>query len=451
MFDKFSLRWMILSGSFAALTATVLSFLFIGLVGGIVVACFGFLFAVYVSNLIVRDFTGIRDDILKTDLDPDHRIPDRGPVEIYRITRAVNRLGDSLLSQKNVERSERMKLNSILDGMNEGIIVIKNDFAVEYINKSAINLLNVDAELDSPNRLSSITGHPDINYLADQTISTGSILDIEIDLLESNRSILVTSTPFYVPDDTDGLNGAIIIMTDLTYLKRLNVTRREFISNASHELRTPIAAIKSSAETLRMGAIDDPKTAKRFLSMIEEDVKRIERLVNELMELTRLQSGEIPLQISRVDAVEILNRAHNRFSTICDQNQIDFKIEPNTKKTHVFANVDLNKFEQVIGNLISNSIKWTDAGGSITLSCLDKANSIEIKVTDNGRGISEENLPHIFERFFKIDSSRADEGTGLGLSISRHIIELHGGELTAESEENIGSEFTIVLSKNDSN
>ena len=240
-------------------------------------------------------------------------------------------------------------------------------------------------------------------------------------------------------------------MTDLTYLKRLNVTRREFISNASHELRTPIAAIKSSAETLRMRAIDDPKTAKKFLSMIEEDVKRIERLVNELMELTKLQSGEIPLQIARVDAVEILNRAHNRFSDICDQNQINFEIEPNTKNAQIFANVDLNKFEQVIGNLISNAIKWTDAGGFITLSCLDKPESIEIKVIDNGRGISAENLPHIFERFFKIDSSRADEGTGLGLSISRHIIELHGGEITAESEENVGSEFTIVLSKNNSN
>ena len=240
-------------------------------------------------------------------------------------------------------------------------------------------------------------------------------------------------------------------MTDLTSLKRLNVTRREFISNASHELRTPIAAIKSSAETLRMRAINDPKTAKKFLSMIEEDVNRIERLVKELMELTRLQSGEIPLQIARVDAVEILNRAHNRFSTICNQNQINFEIEPNTKSAQIFANVDLNKIEQVIGNLISNAIKWTDKGGSIILSCLNKPESIEIKVIDNGRGISEENLPHIFERFFKIDSSRADEGTGLGLSISRHIIELHGGEITAESEENVGSEFTIVLSKNNSN
>ena len=442
---------MIISCSFTVITAIVLSFLLTGLAVGIVVASVGFLFAVYAANLIVRNFTGIRDDILKTDLDPDHRIPDKGPVEIYRITRAVNRLGDSLLSQKNMERSERLKLNSILDGMNEGIIVIKNDLAVEYINKSAINILDVDAEPDSTNRLSSITKNPDINYLADQTISTGNILDIEIDLLESNRSILVTSTPFYIPDDPEGLNGAIIIMTDLTYLKRLNVTRREFISNASHELRTPIAAIKSSAETLRMRAIDDPKTAKKFLSMIEEDVKRIERLVNELMELTKLQSGEIPLQIARVDAVEILNRAHNRFSDICDQNQINFEIEPNTKNAQIFANVDLNKFEQVIGNLISNAIKWTDAGGFITLSCLDKPESIEIKVIDNGRGISAENLPHIFERFFKIDSSRADEGTGLGLSISRHIIELHGGEITAESEENVGSEFTIVLSKNNSN
>ena len=126
---------MIISCSFTVITAIVLSFLFTGLAVGIVVASVGFLFAVYAANLIVRNFTGIRDDILKTDLDPDHRIPDKGPVEIYRITRAVNRLGDSLLSQKNMERSERLKLNSILDGMNEGIIVIKNDL-VKYTTKS---------------------------------------------------------------------------------------------------------------------------------------------------------------------------------------------------------------------------------------------------------------------------------------------------------------------------
>ena len=174
---------------------------------------------------------------------------------------------------------------------------------------------------------------------------------------------------------------------------------------------------------------------------IHEDVKHFKPFVtNAVLDIFSLTESSIEENL-------LIRMTYSLF----DQSPFNDLVYNEDDAIEIDEEMIFNKIEQVIGNLISNAIKWTNAGGSITLSCLDKPESTEIKVIDNGRGISEENLPHIFERFFKIDSSRADEGTGLGLSISRHIIELHGGEITAESEENVGSEFTIVLSKNNSN
>ena len=268
--------------------------------------------------------------------------------------------------------------------------------------------------------------------------------------METNSYILVSTSVIFTSENNNDVNfdqEIIVLLTDLTFLRRLNITRREFISNASHELRTPIAAIKSSSETLKMGAFNDPKVTKKFLDLIFEDAIRMENLVSELMELTRLESGDVILKKINISPIVLVENSYKRFSQICEDNEISLVIDKNLPNKELLVSVDTDKIDQVFANLINNAIKWTDEGGEIKFSCTEKETSVDINIIDNGSGISSDDIPHIFERFFKTDSSRSQDGTGLGLSICNHIMELHGGKISVESSEGIGSTFTISLQK----
>jgi two-component system phosphate regulon sensor histidine kinase PhoR len=219
--------------------------------------------------------------------------------------------------------------------------------------------------------------------------------------------------------------------------------RRDFISNVSHELRTPLAAIKALTETLQAGALEDPPAAQRFLMQMETEVDSLSLMVSELLELSRIESGRVPLNLAPTRPMEIVNQAQERLHLQAERAGLTLKMEYPDELPDVMA--DASRVQQVVVNLLHNAIKFTPTGGQVTVSAEPYNDYICFTVEDTGIGISKEDLPRIFERFYKADRSRTTSGTGLGLAIARHLVEAHGGRIWAESEIGKGSAFHFTI------
>ena len=244
-----------------------------------------------------------------------------------------------------------------------------------------------------------------------------------------------------IPDEHAG--GAILLIQDLTRIRRLETVRRDFISNVSHELRTPLASLKALTETLQDGAMDDPPAAQRFLGRIQTEVDALTQMATELLELSRIESGQVPLDRKPVQPCALLNSATDRMRLQVERAGLDLQV--NCSPDLPFIRVDLPRLEQVLVNLIHNAAKFTPAGGSISLAATKEGNFIRFSVQDTGLGIPADDLSRIFERFYRVDRSRAGGGTGLGLSIAKHLVEAHAGSIWAESRESNGSTFYFTI------
>jgi two-component system phosphate regulon sensor histidine kinase PhoR len=241
--------------------------------------------------------------------------------------------------------------------------------------------------------------------------------------------------------------GSLLLVQDLTRLRRLETVRRDFISNLSHELRTPLASLKALTETLQEGALDDPPAARRFLSRMQTEVDALTQMVAELLELSRIESGRLALDLKPVPPDELLHSASERMRLQAQRAGLGLKVECAPSLPPV--RVDVQRIEQVLVNLIHNAVKFTLPGGEVILEAADCESEVRFAVRDTGSGIPADDLPRIFERFYKSDRSRSSGGTGLGLSIVRHVVEAHGGRLWVESEEGRGSTFFFSIPKTD--
>ena len=247
-------------------------------------------------------------------------------------------------------------------------------------------------------------------------------------------------TPFLKGSD----HGHLVVVQDLTRLHQLQTMRRDFISNISHELRTPLASLRALVDTLNDGALDDPVAAQRFLKHMEVEVDALTQMVQELLDLSRIESGNAVLQLAAVPAATVIAHGAERLRTQAERAELDLQIALDEALPNV--HVDVGRIEQVITNLIHNAIKFTPAGGVITVSALARENStVMVKVADTGVGIAYEDQPRIFERFFKADRARSGGGTGLGLAIAKHIVQAHGGRIWVDSKPGRGSAFYFTL------
>jgi two-component system phosphate regulon sensor histidine kinase PhoR len=229
----------------------------------------------------------------------------------------------------------------------------------------------------------------------------------------------------------------------LTRVRRLETVRRDFISNVSHELRTPLASLKALTETLQQGALEDPPAARRFLGRIETEVDALTQMAQELLELTRIESGQVPLEFIAAAPQDLLASAVERMRAQAERAGVGLRTECPSGLPEV--RTDPPRLEQVLVNLIHNAVKFTRPGGEVVLSAQLAGEFVCFSVRDTGVGISADDLPRIFERFYKADRARSGGGTGLGLSICRHLVEAHGGRIWAESEEGRGSTFYFTL------
>jgi two-component system phosphate regulon sensor histidine kinase PhoR len=359
--------------------------------------------------------------------------------EVGQLTRAFNTMAVQLREQFSDLEKEQGKLAAVLQQMTDGVLIVDDQGIVQLINPAAERMFSVRQSQTLGNSLASALRHHQIVDLWQHSRETGEghVESIEF----STRHMFLQGVAIPLEKTLPG--STLLLFQDLTHLRHLETVRRDFISNISHELRTPLAALKALTETLQEGALDDPPAAQRFLSRIDSEVDSLTLMVQELLELSRIESGKVPLQLESVSARDLLEKATERLRLQAERAGLDMSIELHENLPKVWA--DPPRLEQAIVNLLHNAIKFTPVGGHIVLSAQPEADMVVFSVADTGVGISADALPRIFERFYKTDRARSGGGTGLGLSIARHLVEAHGGRIWAESVEGKGSIFYFTV------
>jgi two-component system phosphate regulon sensor histidine kinase PhoR len=366
-----------------------------------------------------------------------------GQGELADLGQAFNKMAERLADSFAVIGTEKRKLEVIMANLADGILVIDRELRIILANPSAQSMLGLDTGLSQGRTiLEAVLNH----HLLDLIVKvTQSQTPIESELVlyhPHHKQLQVFLAP--LNDETGILTGSIVVLHDLTQLRRLERVRQDFVANVSHELRTPITAIKAMTETLLGGGWQNSEMLLRYLRATDQESDRMANLINDLLALARLDS-KAEVIIEPFDLVDLITEVKERFITI-NLPVPAFKVElPPGPLPLVNANRD--QIKQVLINLLDNAFKYTPAGGKITLSVQSVGERLKITVADTGIGIPSDDLERIFERFYRVDKARSREegGTGLGLSIVKHIVENYGGRVEVESTLNQGSVFRFTV------
>jgi len=367
----------------------------------------------------------------------DHRVTSISKDETSELSNAFNHMAETISGTVIALSSERNTLSALLDTMGDGVIVTDENGTITLLNKTAQAIFNLDNSKYLGLRLADVIRDFEIIRMASNCVERKESIQDEIEIPEIRRYLSVTTTPVGSGSEV----GVLITVHDLTNIRQLENTRKEFVSNVSHELRSPLASLKAMVGTLENGAYEDRKIASDFLTRIDRDVDRMTSLVADLLELSRLESGQENIEL---EAVEVKALVAETISIVLDQIENSPTISSNIVDT-VEVLGDKQKITQILINLLQNSAKFTSHEGKVTVSAKFDDEFLEISVQDTGSGIGTEHLPHLFERFYKVDRSRRDGGTGLGLAIVKHIVQAHGGVVYVDSIEGEGSNFHFTL------
>ncbi|NIK71445.1 MULTISPECIES: cell wall metabolism sensor histidine kinase WalK [unclassified Paenibacillus] len=376
----------------------------------------------------------------------DLQVPVLGDDEIGRLSLAFNDMTIRLKEALSVNEEENEKLASILSNMSDGVIAADENGKVIVWNRRSQEML--DVRTCEGCSLPELLGMPVQKYLELQNGREQTVIlprsEEEAEMDDEEGVLRVTFTPIHRRDK--GITGTIAVLQDVTEQEKLEQSRRQFVANVSHELRTPLTTIKSYAEALNDGALDERELSERFVGVIRNETERMIRLVTDLLHLSRLDSNQAPLRRRKTNIHEMLDEVADRFSFQLRQKSIlaSIVVDRDLKS----AWLDRDQIDQVLDNLISNAIKYTLEGGAIELSAHKQdAATIAISVKDTGIGIPKKDLSRIFDRFYRVDKARSRNmgGTGLGLSIAREIVKAHGGTISLKSELNEGTTVTFTL------
>lgn len=333
--------------------------------------------------------------------------------------------------------ADRDRFSIILSNMADGIFVVDADAHITLVNPAAQRMFKLSAE--------NAVGHSFIEATHDAELY--HVLRFCLDNSRQQSSFVETRTHrMYlgvIATPLQGGSGCILLVQDLTEIRRLETVRRDFVANISHELRTPIASLKALAETLNAGAIEDPSVAREFLERVEVEIDKLAQMTMELGELSNIESGVTQLVKTPTDIYTLVCSAAERLQAQAKRAGIE--VLTNVPSSIPEMLIDKDRIERVLVNLIHNSIKFTPPGGRITISVEWEEDGVMVTVADTGVGIDPADLPRIFERFYKADKARTGGGTGLGLAIARHTIEAHGGRIWAESTSGKGAVIRFNL------
>ncbi|TPR32398.1 cell wall metabolism sensor histidine kinase WalK [Apilactobacillus micheneri] len=411
----------------------------------------GLLISIVISRAIIKPIDEMKQQTLQIAKgDYSGQVHVYGRDELGQLANAVNNLSVKVEESQESTESERQRLDSVLTNMTDGVIatdrrgkvIIMNDEAAnsletsesEAIDKSILDVLDIGDEYT----LREIIENPD------ETI---------IDRSDNSRDLILHAHFSLIQRESGFVSGLVCVLHDVTEQQKIDNDRKQFVSNVSHELRTPLTSVHSYIEALQDGAWKDSTIAPKFLKVTQDETDRMIRMINDLLTLSRMDSNTQKINKELVNIKELFNYILDRFDMIIKSDDDskkpskDYKIIRKFTKLDLWVEVDTDRFTQVIDNLMNNAIKYSPDGGTITCSLYETHNNVILSVKDQGLGIPRSSIPHIFDRFYRVDKarSRAQGGTGLGLAISKEVIQALGGRIWVESTENKGSTFYIAL------
>ena len=367
--------------------------------------------------------------------------------ELSQLGRQLNQLASSLRDRILALESERAKVSAILDSMVEGVIALDHQGKILVTNPSACRILDLIDENVEGQSLLEVVRNKELAELVNwcQTLDATERYRREVDLHTPNRRVLeVNAMPLPFSHQQRGI---VLVLHDITELRRLEQVRAEFVANVSHELRTPLTAIKGYLETLLDESPIDPSTHRRFLEIAHLHAERLGRLIDDLLSLSNIETGKVTLHQREVNLSEIVQEVVAMFEKDATKKGVTFlnQIDP-----VICVYADRDRLSQILVNLVDNAVKYTSVKGQVLFSAAGRgADQIALHVQDTGQGIPAQDLPRITERFYRVDKARSRElgGTGLGLAIVKHLVQLHLGTLSIESEVGKGTTVTITLPK----
>lgn len=430
--------------------STINSISLIYLSAALITIVLGLGLAVLISREITRPIEEMRKQTLRIARgDFSGQVKVMGNDELGQLAGAVNNLSVRVEESQESSDAERRRLDSVLSHMSDGVLATDRRGNLTIVNNTALQFLNIADEEQVLGKsildVLKIRRQFSIRHLVDEDQDQVILDDLNEDLILSAYFSLIKRESGFV-------SGLVCVLHDVTSQQEEERERKEFVSNVSHELRTPLTSVKSYVEALSDGAINDPELAPRFLGVVSDETERMIRMINDLLSLSRMDSGTAKLNLEYVNINELFNYILNRFDMIikneaADPSQKKYTIVRYFTKKDLWVEIDTDKFTQVVDNIMNNAVKYSPDGGVITARLLETHNHVILSISDQGLGIPRKDLGHIFDRFFRVDKARSRKqgGTGLGLAISKEVVNLLGGQIWVDSVEGKGSTFYISL------
>lgn len=419
----------------------------------LIATAIGLALAIVISRAITRPIDEMKKQTTRIARgDYSGQVHIYGTDELGQLAQAVNNLSVRVEEAQETSEAERRRLDSVLSHMSDGVIATDRRGNITIINEMASDDLNVNAD--------EIIGKSILDVLDIRSQYTLRELlenqdEIILDFSDVEHEQILNAYFSLIQRESGFISGLVCVLHDVTEQQKIDRERRLFVSNVSHELRTPLTSMRSYIEALNDGAWKDPKVAPAFLQVTQNETDRMIKMINELLSLSRMDSGRVQLELELVNLNELFNYILNRFDMIIDkdnsdnqkENEKNYTIKRDFTKRDLWVEIDTDKFIQVIDNIMNNAIKYSPDGSVITCRLLETHNHVILSITDQGLGIPKKDLGHVFDRFFRVDKarSRAQGGTGLGLAISKEVIEMHNGKIWVDSIEGKGSTFYISL------
>lgn len=415
----------------------------ISLAGGLVVA---FVLAAFVSSRIASSVARPLEDITQIAIDITkkrfyRRVRDEGNDEVARLGRAINRMAYNLQKQMNTIRLSERRLVSVMESLESGLVMIDSSGKIVFANPSFKRMFGIQDDDLKKITYQQLTHPYDLRSLVQLCKKEEQKIKKEIQILDPAKRIYeVHLTPIF---EKEGIS-VVVAVYDLTAIRELEQMRKDFVANVSHELKTPITSIRGFAETLLDGELDNLETSREFLEIIYEESLRLQRLVADLLDLSRIESKKMKLEIEEIPVDDLIQSI---VKTMEDQWRAKNQTLTVSIESPFFVRVDVDSFRQILINLLSNAIAYTPEGGKIQVCASKKGENWTLVVKDTGIGIPLRDQSRIFERFYRVDKDRSRDsgGTGLGLAIVKHLIDIYQGKIEVKSELGKGSAFYITI------
>ncbi|MGA9288289.1 MAG: cell wall metabolism sensor histidine kinase WalK [Anaerobacillus sp.] len=403
------------------------------------------LLGIIISRTITRPISDMRKQALVMARgDFTRKVKVYGEDEIGQLALAFNDLTRRLQEANAITEGERRKLTSVLAYMTDGVIATDREGMIILMNDRAEEMMSVSRETVLGTSLKQILKFSEEKTWDDVYNGPDSMI---LDLSDEHQTFIMRVNFSIIHKEDGPINGLIAVLHDITEQEQLEQERREFVVNVSHELRTPLTTMRSYLEALQDGALQDAEIAPRFLSVAQNETERMIRLVNDLLQLSKMDKKETRLEFTELDFVEMFDHVLDRFEMSKREN---IEIVRQLPRVAIYTRVDKDKMTQVLDNILSNAIKYSPDGGTITARCWTIGKKIRISISDEGVGIPKNNLSKIFDRFYRVDKARSRQigGTGLGLAIAKEIIHAHHGDVWAESKWGQGTTIYFTLPYN---